>query len=131
MNAALRGTAIVLTAGLLGGACSISARAAGSPDPRCSHDTLSIAGPVSVTLCATKADAKTIAVEETFAGKNASFTHATTIDVFPGTDSSRGIDDVPLSALGLKTTLHLAMHYKAGTIVLEHALLLPDAVQLK
>jgi hypothetical protein len=132
MNAAIRGTAIVLAVALLQSALGISgARAAATPDPRCSHDTLAINGPVSVVLCASKTDAKTVTVDESFVGKSASFSHGTTIDVIAGQDSSRGIDDVPLSALGLTTTLHLAMHYKNGTIVLEHALLLPGAVQLK
>jgi hypothetical protein len=87
--------------------------------------------PVTVGLCASKTDAKTIAVAETFTSKSTSFAHATTIDVFPGEESSRGIDDVSLEPLGIAKHLHISMHVKAGTIALEHALLLPGAVPLK
>lgn len=130
MNVARRGLASALAL-FLGAAFAGSRPAAAAPDSHCSHDTLAIDGPVTVTLCATKTDPKSIAVAETFAGKNGTFIHATTIDVFPGEESSRGIDDVPLGALGSSKTVHLTMHVKAGIITLEHALLLPGAVPLK
>ncbi len=100
----------------------------------CSTDAVTIdATPVTITLCATKSAPQTVTVSETFASKSATMNHATTIDVLPGETSSRGIDDVPLAQLALANakSLHITMHYKAGTITLEHALLSPGAVPLK
>jgi len=108
------------------------APAALAAESGCSRDALGIDGtPVTVVLCAVKSDPKTIAVSETLTSKSATLARTTTIDVLPGESSSRGIDDVPLAQLGIAKTLHIAMHYKAGTIALEHALLLPGAVPLK
>ncbi len=107
---------------------------ASAPIPGCSSDAVTIDGtPVTVTLCATKSTPQTVTVSETLASKSATLTHATTIDVLPGESSSRGIDDVPLAQLAIANakSLHITMHYKAGAITLEHALLSPGAVPLK
>jgi hypothetical protein len=131
MKAAIPSRSLALAVSFVATLAATQGRVLAAPDPHCSHDTLAIDGPVAVTLCATKVDPKSISVSESFTRKSASFSHSTSIDVFPGEESSRGIDDVPLAALGLTKTIHLTIHYKAGTIVLEHALLLPGAVPLK
>jgi CubicO group peptidase (beta-lactamase class C family) len=134
MNVVCRSRAIALAAvSLAASAAFARADAATAPPPAglCSHDTFAIDGPVNVTLCATKTDAKTIAIAETFENKTGSFSHATTIDLVPGADSARGIDDVALAPLGITQTLHFAMRYKGGAVVLERALLAPGAIVLK
>jgi hypothetical protein len=120
--AAFAGVALVFAFGHVANAAPVG----------CSQDVLKIDGvPVAVGLCAIKRDPKSIAVTETFTTKTQSFAHETTIDVLLSEESSRGIDDVSLEPLGIAKHLHITMHVKAGTIVLEHALLLPGAVPLK
>jgi hypothetical protein len=134
MNFARRSSAIAFAAVSLiaNGTSAWAATGAASPPPvPCSHDTFAIDGPLNVTLCAMKSGPTTIAIAETFANKTGSFSHATTIDLVPGAESARGIDDVALAPLGLSQTLHIAMRYKGGSVVLERALLAPGAIVLK
>jgi hypothetical protein len=133
MNVAQRRTLRLFVSAIAGVAlCFSFAAIAFAASAGCSHDALTIDGmPVTVVLCATKSDPKTVTVSETFTSKSATLAHATTIDVLPGEESSRGIDDVPLAQLAIAKTIHITMHYRAGAITLEHALLLPGAVPLK
>lgn len=133
MNVVMRGSIRLLVSVTAGAALAASFVATVfAANSGCSHDALTIDGtPVTVVLCATRSDAKTVSVSETFTSKSATLAHATTIDVLPGEESSRGIDDVPLAQLAIAKTIHITMHYKAGAIALEHALLLPGAVPLK
>ena len=103
------------------------------PAQRCSHETFPVAGQaVTVTVCAGAPDSgKTVAVTETFKNAVTSFQHTASIDVLPGAQASRAVDDVALTPLGLPYTLHLTLAYRDAAVSIEHALLLPGAVPLK
>lgn len=103
------------------------------PAPRCSTESFPVGGQaVAVTVCAGAPDGgKTVAVAETFKNATTSFHHATSIEVLPGAATSRTVDDVALTPLGLNYTLHLTLAYAAGAARIEHVLLLPGAVPLK
>ncbi len=110
-----------------------AAAAPAQPAQRCSHETFPVAGqPVTVTVCAGAPDSgKTVAVTETFKNAATSFSHSASIDVLPGASASRAVDDVGLTPLGLRYTLHLTLAYRDAAVSIEHALLLPGAVPLK
>lgn len=126
--------AFAMTIGLLG---TVPASAQGDA---CSRDTLAVDGsPVEVTLCvpaalaARKGEGKpvSVSVSETFGAGGSSFTRSVALDFLEGAETSRTIDDVPLHKLGIGKTLHLTIAYRAGTVRLEHAMLVPGAVSLK
>jgi len=75
------------------------------------------------------ADGSSAAITETVKGAAKSFNHATSIDVLPGAVVSRSVDDLSLSPLDLRYTLHLTLAYRGGAASIEHALLLPGAVR--
>lgn len=113
---------------------------AGAQGDACSRDTLTVDGsPVEVTLCvppspvARKGEGKavSVSVSETFAAGGATFSRSVPLDFLEGSETSRTIDDVPLHKLGIKKALHLTIAYRAGTVHLEHAMLVPGAVSLK
>jgi hypothetical protein len=105
----------------------------------CSHDTLSVDGTaVAVLICATEpakpvpsGKTASLPVTESLSTKDQSFGRTTTLDFLGGEELSRTIDNVPLAKLGIPKTLHLTLAHKAGSLALEHALLIPGAVTLK
>ena len=108
----------------------------------CSRDTLTIDGtPVDVTLCVPppetgrkgKGEGRPVSIQvsETFSAGGTSFTRSTALDFLERRETSRTIDDVPLQKLGISKSLHLTIGYRAGSVLLEHALLIPGAVPLK
>jgi hypothetical protein len=101
----------------------------------CSSDAFSIDGSnLVVSLCAPpeKRGKSTAGVTETLSVKGQPpYIRDLTLDLLPGADSARTIDDVPLEKLGLARTLHLTIGYKNGAARLEHALLVPGAIALK
>ena len=108
------------------------APAAAQPAQRCSTERFPVGGQtVAVTVCAGALEGSALAVTETFKGAGGSFNHSTSIEVLPGADVSRGIDDVALAPLGLGYTMHLTLAYRATGVLIEHALLLPGAIPLK
>jgi hypothetical protein len=134
MRSAQRGFAL-----LLGLATAGSAAAFADAAEVCSRDTLTVDGtPVTVGICATEpaksaASGKTavLPVTETVSTKDQSFERTTTLEFLSGDELSRTIDNVPLAKLGIQKTLHLTIAHKPGSLVLEHALLIPGAVPLK
>jgi hypothetical protein len=134
MKSAQRGLALLL--GLPMALCAVSFADAADV---CSHDALTVDGTaVTVQICATEpakavASGKTasLPVTETLSAKDQSFVRTTTLDFLGGEEPSRTIDNVPLAKLGIPKTLHLTLAHKPGSLVLEHALLIPGAVTLK
>lgn len=127
----MRSTVRIIVAALALVATSVAADA--QPAGRCSHEAFPVAGQsIGVTVCAGASDgAKSVPVNETFKGRAGSFSHTASIDVLPGAATSRAVDDVGLTPLGLPYTLHLTLAYREGLVSIEHALLLPGAVPLK
>jgi hypothetical protein len=107
------------------------AAASAQPAQRCSHDVFPIGGqPVAVTACASPQGTGAL-IEQTFKGAAGSFTRSASIDVLAGASIVRQVEDVPLTPLGLRYTLHLTLAYRAGRVAVEHAILLPGARPLK
>ena len=109
------------------------APALAQPVQRCSHEAFPVSGQsVVVTVCAGAPNgSKTVSVAENFKNASSSFNHTTSIEVLPGAATSRAVDDVSLTPLGLPFTLHLTLAYREAGVIIEHALLLPGAVPLK
>lgn len=108
-----------------------AAPAAAQPE-RCSHETFPVGGSsVAVSVCAAPPAGREVSVSETFSHGSQSFGRSATIEVLNGADVSRAVDDASLTQFGLPYTLHLTLAYKGGSVVIEHALLLPGAVPLK
>jgi hypothetical protein len=106
----------------------------------CSHDAVAVEGTqVEVTLCVPpatgprKGEGKPVSVivTETFSAGGTSFTRSVPLDFLVGGETSRTIDDVPLTRLGIAKSLHLTIAYRPGTVRLDHALLVPGAITLK
>jgi len=115
------------------GALAVALPASAQSAPRCTHDSLAVDGTaLAVSVCATPGGkAGSLAVTETFKSATASFVHSTSLDVLPGTDISRSVDDVPLDRIGSARVLHLTLVARNGVASIEHALLLPGAQVLK
>jgi len=130
-SSVMRSTARIIAAAFALAATSVTAVSA-QPAGRCSHDAFPVAGQtIGVTVCAGAPQGKSVQVTETLKGRSGSFSHTTSVDVLPGTATSRAVDDVGLTPLGLTYTLHLTLAYREGSVAIEHALLLPGAVPLK
>jgi hypothetical protein len=98
----------------------------------CTHDTLNIDGvPTSASFCVSGPPAAQVKVTETFVRGAQRLTRPLTIDVVDGAPVTRAVDDIPLTDLGSNKQLHVTIAYRAGTALLEHALLLPGALVLK
>jgi hypothetical protein len=109
-----------------------TAPAAAQNPGRCDRQTFPVNGQsVAVTVCASAPRGHSVAVNETFSRGAQSFSRTTTIDVLPGADVSRAVDDASLTPFGLPFTLHVTLAYRGGNVAVEHALLLPGAVPLK
>jgi hypothetical protein len=112
-------------------AVSLAPAAAQNPQ-RCAREAFPVNGQsVTVTVCAVPPQGRSVAVSETFSRGSQSFSRSTRIDVLPGADVSRAVDDASLTPFGLPFTLHLTLAYRGGAVAIEHALLLPGAVPLK
>ncbi|HEY4439310.1 MAG TPA: hypothetical protein VGN14_02585 [Candidatus Elarobacter sp.] len=108
------------------------APAVAQPAPRCSTESFPVGGQaVAVSVCAGTPDGKSVPVTESFKAAGGSFSHGTSVEVLPGAATSRTVDDVSLSPLGLNYTMHLTLAYAGGAARIEHALLLPGAIPLK
>ncbi|MBV9646627.1 MAG: hypothetical protein JO043_04110 [Candidatus Eremiobacteraeota bacterium] len=106
----------------------------------CTHDRLHVGStPVDVMLCVAAGEkprqhrggAVDVGVVETFSANGTSFSRNVPLEFMDDSESTRTMDDVSLRQLAIDRTLHLTMRYGAGTVHLEHALLLPDAIRLK
>jgi hypothetical protein len=120
----------------------VVAPVAAQPNDACSRDRLVVDGtPVDVTLCVAdatgghraKGEGKpvSVTVNEIFSSGGNSFTRSTVLDFLERRETSRTIDDVPLAQIGVQKSLHLTIGYRDGTVRLEHAMLVPGAVNLK
>ncbi len=117
------------------------APALGQPSDGCSRDALVVEGTtVGVSLCPSDAPARkgkgegrpvSLTIVETFSTGSAAFSRSSVLDFLDQSAASRTIDDVSLERLGISKTLHLTIVYRGGTVRLEHAMLVPGAVDLK
>ena len=102
----------------------------------CSSDTFNVDGTaLAVGICgrsqAAPATSPVILTETLTVKGQPPLVRDLKVDLLDGESSAHAIDDVPLAKLGIAKTLHLALSYHAGTVRLEHALLVPGAISLK
>jgi hypothetical protein len=101
----------------------------------CSSDAFTIDGSsLAVSLCAPaemKGQSTAVVVETLTVKGQPPYVRNVTLELVPGAESSRTIDDVPLQRLGIAHSLHLTIAFKNGSVRLEHALLVPGAIALK
>jgi hypothetical protein len=117
-------------------ACALALAAApASAAPACSTDSFTVDGqPLTVEICLPSeipAGTKVTLTERFTVKGQAPLERPLTVDVLAKAQTSRSIDDVSLSKLGIEKTLHLTIVYKPGAAHLEHALLVPGAIALK
>jgi hypothetical protein len=112
------------------------------PEDACSHDVFTVDGTVvGVALCPgpdTRARKDVgrgieVGIAQTFSAKGASFVQTVNLEFMDSGEASRTIEDVSLEPLGIPKSLHLTIGFapRAGTVRLEHALLVPGALTLK
>lgn len=116
----------------LGFAAGLGLPANGASE-RCTNDALRVDGTaVSARFCVPAGAAATVVnITETFTVLGKSIGKTTALTVVAGAQTSRTIDDVDLSSIGPKRTLHMTLAYRLGAVELEHALALPGAVPVK
>ncbi len=112
---------------------SVSAARAAGP---CSNDSFAVDGSqLRVEVCDRAAAAphgtggtlvETLSVKD-----RPPVVHAVPYDRLPNETTTRTIDDVPLQALGIARTLHLTVAIRDRSVRLEHALLVPGAIDLR
>jgi hypothetical protein len=100
---------------------------------RCTRDVLGIDTLAIAAVFCVPADAAapSVVVTETFSARGKSIRKTVALAVVAGAQTSRTIDDVDLAPLGARHSLHMTLAYRAGVVVLEHALALPGAIPLK
>jgi len=100
---------------------------------RCTHDTLGIDGAAVVARFCIPAEAAapSVNVTETFTAKGKTLAKTTPLAIVTGALTSRTIDDIDLSSIGIARSLHMTLAYRAGAVHLEHALALPGATPVK
>jgi hypothetical protein len=100
---------------------------------RCTRDELTIDGvTVTAKFCVPAGPAgASLAVTETFSAHGKTLNKTTPLAVVAGAVTSRTIDDVDLGPIGSKSSLHMTLAYRDGSVELEHALALPGAVPVK
>jgi hypothetical protein len=116
----------------LGLAAGLALPASGESE-RCTNDALRVDGTaVAARFCVPGGGgAPVVNITETFTVLGKSIGKTTALTVVAGAQTSRTIDDVDLSPIGPKRTLHMTLAYRSGTVELEHALALPGAVPVK
>ncbi len=103
---------------------------AGAQQERCTRNELSIDGSdVRAQFCVVAADAPV--ARESFTAHGRSIVKTIALVVVAGLRTSRAVDDVDLAPIGIARTLHITLAYRAGAVILEHALALPGAFPVK
>ncbi len=121
-----------LMAGLAAGAC-----ASAQPSRGCTHEQLKVQG-VSLTAsyCVAQVGPPAghelpVRVQETYSTPRGSVSQETTLRFINGEPSSRVIEDLALTRVGLSGTLHLTLLLQAGLVRVDGAILTPGAVTVK
>jgi hypothetical protein len=100
---------------------------------RCTSDSLTVDGlAVAARFCIPAgAAAPSVSVTETFGAGGKIVAKTLSLAIVPDAITSRTIDDVDLTPLGAKHSLHMTLAYYRGAVHLEHALALPGAIPVK
>lgn len=108
------------------------------PDPSCSQETLMVEGaPVTIGYCITGplrangAAEIVVPVTATYAAPGGTVRRPIDLHFIAGEGTSRVLQSLDLTKLGLTGTLHLTLAYSRGVVRVEGALLTPGAVTIK
>ncbi|HEY2475524.1 MAG TPA: hypothetical protein VGI19_12095 [Candidatus Cybelea sp.] len=112
--------------------------AAGGAAPACTSETLTVTGtPVTLSYCVT-GPARTTASHElivlvsaTFSAPGGSIRRTDELHFLAEEATSRVLESLDLTRLGLTGTLHLTLAYIRGAVRVEGALLTPGAITIK
>jgi hypothetical protein len=106
---------------------------AGAQGESCTRDSLVIDGiAVRARFCVPAGPpAPNVSVTETFTAQGKTTAKTTPLAVVAGAVTSRTIDEIDLSPIGPKRSLHMTLAYRHGAVELEHALALPGATPVK
>ncbi len=117
-------------------AAALTARAAVAA--QCTAETLSVQGtPVTITYCVTGPARSTgtqemiVPVSATYSAPAGSLSRTGELHFLAGEQTSRVLESVDLTKLGLVGTLHLTLAFDQGTVHVEGALLTPGAITIK
>jgi hypothetical protein len=126
------------------GAAALLAAASALPvaagaQQHCSQETLSVRGtPVTIGYCVASTPKSgageeiLIPVQASYAAPGGSFAKAEDLRFISGESSSRVVENLRLTQLGLGAqTLHLTLVYAGGVVRIEGALLTPGAITVK
>jgi hypothetical protein len=123
---------------LLATMVAVALPAAAAAVPACTSETLSVGGtPVSVSYCvsgparATANHEIIVPVTATFSAPGGSLRRTTELHFLAEESTSRVLESLDLTKVGLTGTLHLTLAYVQGAIRVEGALLTPGAITIK
>ncbi|HEX4014408.1 MAG TPA: hypothetical protein VHX17_11075 [Candidatus Cybelea sp.] len=109
-----------------------------SAPPVCTAETLSVEGtPVTISYCAAGPPRTTASHEiivpaaATFAAPGGTLRRSSELHFLAEEATSRVLESLDLTKLGLSGTLHLTLAYVRGAIRVEGALLTPGAITIK
>jgi hypothetical protein len=112
--------------------------AGGALAATCTQETLEVQGtPVRISYCVTGPTRATagqeiiVPVAATFSAPGGSLQRTAELHFLAGESTSRVLENLDLSKLGLAGTLHLTLAYVAGSVRVEGALLTPGAITIK
>ncbi|HEY6485653.1 MAG TPA: hypothetical protein VIX83_04660 [Candidatus Cybelea sp.] len=123
---------------LLATMVAVALPAAAAAAPACTSETLLVGRtPVSVSYCVTGSVRATasheiiVPVTATFAAPGGTLRRASELHFLAEESTSRVLESLDLTKLGLSGTLHLTLAYIRGAVRVEGALLTPGAITIK
>lgn len=123
---------------LLATLVAVALPAAAAAAPACTSETLSVGGtPVSVSYCvlgparATASHEIIVPVAATFSAPGGTLRRSSDLHFLAEESTSRVLESLDLTKVGLTGTLHLTLAYIQGGVRVEGALLTPGAITIK
>jgi hypothetical protein len=105
--------------------------------PRCTQETLAVRGtPVTIAYCIggparSDGDEVIVPVSASYASPDGSFSLTRELHFVGGEGSSRILESLELSRIGMTGVLHLTLVYAGGMVRVEGALLTPGGITIK
>ncbi len=105
--------------------------------PRCTQEVLAVRGtPVTLVYCVAGAvhsdgDEVLVPVSVSYSASGGSFSSARELHFVGGEGSSRILESLELSRIGMPGVLHLTLVYGGGVVRVEGALLTPGGITIK
>jgi hypothetical protein len=122
---------------LLLAVAAASTIAPATAQPRCTQEVLPVRGtPVTVVYCVagvvrSEGDEVLVPVSASYSSPGGSFSSARELHFVGGEGSSRILESLELSRIGMAGVLHLTVVYAGGLVRVEGALLTPGGITIK